>query len=147
MNGFRGWPMDGLDYIDLEGPGQNIEGDGLTWMFFTTDSGRGTDGLECVKQRGWCMQLLGLRGFDWYRALGRTGDWTKVMGWGMDGLKDGLDRTPGQRWRDTVRQRTLRETLFITAFNHSILWQNIVHLFDATMHLFDATMHLFDASV
>ena len=37
-----------------------------------------------------------------------------------DGLKDGLDRTPGHRLKDRVRQRTLKETLFITALNYSI---------------------------
>ena len=53
-----------------------------------------------------------------------------------DGLKDGLDRTPGHRLKDRVRQRTLKETLFITALNYSIPWQNVfMHLCGATMHL------------
>ena len=37
-----------------------------------------------------------------------------------DGLKDGLDRTPGHRLKDRVRQRTLKEALFITALNYNI---------------------------
>ena len=53
-----------------------------------------------------------------------------------DGLKDGLDRTPGHRLKDRVRQRTLKEALFITALNYNIPSQNIfVHLCGATMHL------------
>ena len=77
--------------LDLEGRGQNIEEDGLTWMFWS---------------------------------------------------KDGLDRTPGHRWKNRIRQRTLRKPC-------SSLFSIIVSYFDkisciCATHPCICSTHLYD---